>query len=407
MDSTINIDYIDAPAACRLLGVKRETLYAYVSRGLVRSLAGRGGHRYAREDLMRLRARKDARSGHGAVAAGALRWGEPVLESAITAIGDDGPRYRGHPAVELAKQKVSFEAVADLLYADGPLERQIWPAPLPLRGLERLVPARTPPLFVLAAVAPALAVRRLQDAPLGPESELDLARRLQRTLAAALALGLDRARVAPALKARSVAEAAAIAVGARGARAVEAIEEVLVISADHELNASCFTARVAASSGADLFACVSAALQTMTGPRHGAAADRVEALIAELGDHPAQASELLAARRRRGEAVPGFGHPLYPAGDPRAKRLIELARTLPPTRRFRAVRTCLSAMARAGGEPPTLDVGLVAVTAALHLAPGVASGLFALGRTAGWIAHALEQRTQGFLLRPRARYIGR
>jgi citrate synthase len=412
MDSTINPDYLDARAACRLLDVKRETLYAYVSRGLLRSLAGPGGHLYAREDLDRLRARRDARLGHGAVAAGALRWGEPVLESAITAILPDGPRYRGRSAVELAQHRFPFESVADFLYAEAPdgpdRARPDWPDPLPLRGLPRL-PRGTPPLFALAAVAPSLGVREPSRAAQGAEAELDRARSLQRTLAAALALGVDSSRVARALAAPSVAEAAAIAVGARGRHAVRAIEELLVLSADHELNASCFTARVAASAGADLFACVSAALQTMTGPRHGAAADRVEALLAELGDHPAEA---LAARRRRGEAVPGFGHPLYPgpAGDPRARRLIALARRLPRTgaaeRSFRAVQRCLAAVARAGGEAPTLDVGLVALTAALGLSRGTASGLFALGRTAGWIAHALEQRRQGFLLRPRARYVG-
>jgi citrate synthase len=402
--------YVDAKEACARLGVKRQTLYAYVSRGLVRSVGRGGRHQYAREDLDRLRARHDARAGHGPVAAAALRWGEPVLESALTAIGPDGPRYRGHLAVELAARHVPFEAVSDLLVADAGLPargvRPSWPRPLPLGAVARLVPPGTPPLFVLAAVVPALAVRELRHGPLEGEVELARARSLVRTLAAALAIGGAPARVPAALAASSVAEAAAIALGAHGTRATAAIEELLVISADHELNVSCFTARVTASAGADLFACVSAALQAMTGSRHGAAPDRVEALLAEAGE-PRRAADILAARRRRGESVPGFGHPLYPEGDPRAKRLLALARRLPATTASTVVQRCVAAMTRSGGELPTLDVGLVAVTAALGLPRGSASGLFALARTAGWIAHAVEQRAQGFLLRPRARYIGR
>ncbi|MGZ3426092.1 MAG: citrate synthase, partial [Polyangia bacterium] len=125
--------WLSAAQACALLDVKRQTLYAYVSRGLVRRVRAPAGARYARDDLARLRARHDARAGHGPVAAGALRWGEPVLESAITAIGGDGPRYRGRPALQLAADGVPFEAVAELLWTDAlPATTPSWPPPLPL-----------------------------------------------------------------------------------------------------------------------------------------------------------------------------------------------------------------------------------------------------------------------------------
>src|SRR5262245_31813077 len=93
-----SIDLLDARAAAAFLGVKLPTLYAYVSRGLLSSVpAGSGrGHRYARADLLRLKTRAEARSGHGPVAAAALHWGEPVLESALTEVDEGGPRYRGH-----------------------------------------------------------------------------------------------------------------------------------------------------------------------------------------------------------------------------------------------------------------------------------------------------------------------
>jgi len=145
----------------------------------------------------------------------------------------------------------------------------------------------------------------------------------------------------------------------------------------------------------------------MSGPRHGGECDRFEALVAEAAD-ARRARAAVAARMRRGDRMNGFGHPLYPAGDPRAARLLAIARRLgrgvPAVRTIEAV---IDAVARAGGEPPTLDAGLVAVAFAVGLSPGAAGLLFALGRTAGWIAHVLEQRTEPALLRPRAHYVGR
>src|SRR3954464_16089784 len=103
---------LSAREAAALLDVKAATLYSYVSRGLLTSVPGTHGpsRLYARADVERLRARHVARAGHGAVAAGALRFGEPVLESALTAIDANGPRYRGHSAVELARAGTSFES---------------------------------------------------------------------------------------------------------------------------------------------------------------------------------------------------------------------------------------------------------------------------------------------------------
>jgi citrate synthase len=121
-------DYVSGAEAAALLGIKRETLYAYASRGLVRSEpAGRGrARRYLRDDLLRLGARRDARAGHGPVAAGALRWGEPVLSSAITSIDTRGLRYRGLPALTLAAT-LSFEEVAELLWTGAlPASWPLW-----------------------------------------------------------------------------------------------------------------------------------------------------------------------------------------------------------------------------------------------------------------------------------------
>jgi citrate synthase len=156
-------DLLSAAEAARRLEVKPETLYAYVSRGLVRSLPGskKGRRLYVAEDVERLRARHVARAGHGAVAAGALRWGEPVLETALTQIDSAaGPRYRGLSAVGLAEEGVPFEAVAELLWTgELPSPLAPWPPPasedLTRRALA-LLPPSAPPLARLALVVPAV-----------------------------------------------------------------------------------------------------------------------------------------------------------------------------------------------------------------------------------------------------------
>ncbi|HEX3345775.1 MAG TPA: citrate/2-methylcitrate synthase, partial [Polyangiaceae bacterium] len=168
----------------------------------------------------------------------------------------------------------------------------------------------------------------------------------------------------------------------------------LVLSAEHDLNASTFAARVAASTGADLYAVVGAGVATLSGPKHGGMTDRVDAIF-RAGFSPGEAS------------IPGFGHPLYRHGDPRTLPLLAAARERASRgSELEAVFAGIDAMAARRRLAPTLDVGLAATSLALGLAPGLASMLFALGRTAGWIAHALEQYGIGELIRPRARYVG-
>lgn len=400
-------DYVSATEAARFLDVKLPTLYAYVSRGLLRSRPGNGprARDYAVADLVRLKSRHDARSGHGPVAAAALDWGEPVLESAITDIGPDGPSYRGQTAVALARAHVGFDRVAELLWT-GVLPEAAEPTAL-VSFRAPAVPSGIPRLSALALAIAHMALGDPHRFGAGDDDELPRARAIVRRLAAALALGLDSTRLRPALAAGSVAEAAATALGLRGRGArLAALEQALVLSADHELNASTFAARIAASAGADLYACVAAGLAVVSGPRHGGACDRIEALVEETRS-PDRARLVLAERGRRGEAIPGFGHPLYPHGDPRALPLLEAARALAPKRR--SVQTLLAlirAMRAAHREPPAADAGLVALTLALGLPPGSAGGIFAVGRAAGWIAHALEQRRSSVLLRPRAQYVG-
>jgi len=396
---------LDAREAAALLGVKPATLYAYVSRGLIESTPGAGGRerRYRRADLEALRERR-----RGAGAAEALRWGDPVLETAITGMSAEGPIYRGRSAVALATADTPFESVAELLWTGAlPDDRPGWPAPAPLDAerLCGLVPADAVPVAwgpVLVAVAAAADPGRFD---LRPTSVLARARALVRTLASGLALGFAPERVEAAARAPSVAATVAIALGAEPRPAVaRALDRALVVMADHELNASTFAARVVASTRADVYAAVLGGLATLSGPLHGAASDRVEALLAEtraLGD----ARRVVQERDRRGETLPGFGHPFYPDGDPRARVILQAAVDVDPeSADLRRLQALAEAMERAGRPAPNVDAALVGLRAALALPRGSAAGLFAVARCAGWVAHALEQYESGAPIRPRARY---
>jgi citrate synthase len=230
------------------------------------------------------------------------------------------------------------------------------------------------------------------------------ARAWLRWLAAAPALARGAEEVARASSRRWLAEVVLMALGVRpSTKATALVDAALVCAADHELNPSTFAARVAASAGAGVPGALLAALATFSGPAHGAASDRVHVLLEEVG-RPERAVSVLRAWIDRGDDLPGFGHPLYAAGDPRANVLLERARAYDP-KRMAVLDACIDAASLAGVAPPNVDLGLVAVARVLRLPPGSASSMFAVGRTAGWIAHALEQQEAGFILRPRARFV--
>jgi citrate synthase len=422
--------WVDARAAAKHLGIQIRSLYAYVSRGQVRSVAGEKGRPrlYALADLERLRVRRDARAGHGAVAAGALRWGEPVLDSAITAITPRGPAYRGQLAVELAERGIAFEQVAELLWSGELLAPALtWPRiAIPVAALAKIAgdgarPLDTMPLVIqLAALADPMRMER---------SNADIARNDRRSSSHALDAGafamcgraltpllaatlssrasssFSAAAFTRALSATSIARIATRALGIDEELAPE-IDRALVLLADHELNASSFTARVAASTDADPYACVAAALAAMSGPKHGTASEDLARFADQLGSPEAARAEVRSLKRR-GLAVPGFGHPLYVHGDPRTPPLLAaVERVIARTGGTKRSKIILAVVAATDAKP-SVDVGLAALVAALDVDPPVASGLFAVARCAGWLAHALEQRTAGYLLRPRARYVGR
>ncbi|WP_029215172.1 citrate synthase family protein [Kallotenue papyrolyticum] len=397
--------YLSAAEAARELGVSLPTLYAYVSRGLIRSLPGAGpsrARRYSAEDVRRLRERKAARRDPERAAATALRWGAPVLESALTLIADGRLYYRGQDATLLAVQH-SFEEVVALLWT-GDMAHALRAA---LRGPYRLPPRcravweQVRDLQPAERMAVALALAAPDDLPAWdarPVAQLQTATRIMGLL---LAAALDELE-APLTPAQALAQRWAPTVPA----AERLLTAALILCADHELNVSSFTARCVASAGASLYGALQAGLAALQGVRHGGHTERVAALLREIGA-PAQAPAVVAARLRRGEAVPGFGHVLYPQGDPRAATLLQLIQQhLAESPAWALSAALVAAVAEITGEQPTIDLALVTLAETLALPPGAPLALFALGRAAGWLAHALEQATQAALIRPRARYSG-
>jgi citrate synthase len=389
------LSWIDAREASRLLGVTRATLYAYVSRGFLRSQTSPRSPRerlYARDDVERLRTRTEERRAPDKAAARALQWGMPILESSITLI--DGRRlyYRGLDAAVLARSR-SLEEIAAWLWTER-FEAAPAPAALervqpPPRGLPFV--ARAQSLLAAAAASDPLAL------DLRAAGVARTGFRILRLLTRA-ATGADPGDV-PADRAL----ARAWNVRARG---VDVLRATLVLCADHELNVSSFTARCVASAGSHPYAVVIAGLAALEGPKHGGAGARVESMLESMRRaRPLRAD--VEARLRRGESIDGFGHPLYREGDPRARLLLDLlGERYPGSAEYRFVMAFAEAATAATGEHPNVDFGLAAVARVLGLPAGSPLPLFAIGRSTGWIGHALEQYATGQLIRPRARYVG-
>jgi citrate synthase len=442
MPSPAPDELLTSREVCKRLEIKPQTLYAYVARGLLRSERARDGgrgKRYSARELEGLVARRRQARDPQAAAAGALFWGMPVVVSSVSLAESTRLLYRGHDAIRLA-ERAHFEQVAALLWTgELPKATEEWPTVETADVAEAVRAGAT-----LAANASPLEMIKLIVAALGPsdDARFDLsargvtatARRMITRVVAAVAGVRGAAR-------SSASERADRNLGARcgpmGARVLAALgagrlppdaarmaDRALVLSAEHELNASTFAARVAASTGADPYATVCAAVSTLSGPKHGGATTRVETLVREARSMRLPATQSIARRAERalteraarGETVPGFGHPLYPEGDPRVAPLLDAARGFAGAPRGRAslerrydleaLLAIARAMAARGGPPATLDLALVATACALGLPPDSAGLLFAFGRMAGWIAHTLEQYAMDELIRPRARYVG-
>lgn len=394
--------YLTAREAAAELGVSLATLYAYVSRDMIRSepVPDSRAKRYRAEDVRALKLRRAPAKAEAGTGPATLSFGQPVLDSAITLIADGRLHYRGSDATALAKSS-SLEQVAALLW--GCRDTQPFTRDAVFHPSERLTAlaaslSRVPRIERCLSLLPQAA---LEDAAVYNMTDRGLAAtgaRLLRYVAAVIA--------GEAPSSKPVHEVLTRALTQGEKPAAELIRAALVLSADHELNASAFTVRCVAGTGATLYAAVQAGICAAQGPKHGGLSGRVEGLLLDMANR-LDVEDAVLQRLKDNDPVPGFGHPLYPDGDPRAAALLALTREkYGDDANFHRAERIIRVMEEAGGLRPNIDFAIATVGTVLHLPRGAGLSMFVLGRTAGWIGHAIEQYRTGLMIRPRARYTG-
>jgi len=410
-------DYLTAAEAARRLGVKPATLYAYVSRGVLSRVRAPDGRTslFGAEEVEQL-----ARRGRPRRPAGVA---DITVESAITEITGDSLRFRGLDATRLAVSR-TFEEVAELLWtgefpsgrASG---REPWrarPAALAAgRAAQAALPAGILPLERLQVIVPAMAATdplRLQlDRPAVIAAGQNIIAGMVDCLPGDVTSAAGEP-VAGRLWSRLCAgnepgNGPGHGQGRPAPGLMRALSAALVLLADHELAASTLAARAAASVRADPYAVVGTGLGAMSGALHGGASLGAETLMAAARG-PEDVPRVVAELLRRGEKVPGFGHFVYRGGDPRAILLLDLVRQVAPKSRQLAVADAVFAEVRHKSLPePNIDFAIATLVRVAGMVRGAGEAIFAVARTAGWIAHALEAYSGPGPLRPRAVYTGR
>lgn len=368
--------WLTATEALARLGSKPQTLYANVSRGRITAKPDPQDSRrslYSVEDVDRLAKRSRGRRSAVAIAEETVKWGEPVLPSALSTIIGGKLYYRGKNAVELSRT-ARLENIATLLW-DGD-----WHGPHETVATEA---------GGIPAVFTALAIRASRDVPTYGRTEEVL-----RPEAGSILMTVAGALTGP--KTGSLHGRLANLWGLPEAK--DYIRRVLVLLADHELNASTFAARVSISTGSTLAAGTLAGLATLSGPLHGDASRALFSLV----DRSESIGATKAVREwlGQGRPIPAFGHRLYPNGDVRA---IELLSLMQMPRAYGELRQVVEEIT---GNKPNIDFALAVLTASYGMPRDAPLTLFALARTVGWLAHILEQIGSGQRIRPRARYVG-
>ena len=391
------VDELTVDEAARRLGVKPATLYAYVSRGVLDRRRGPDG-RTSRFDAADI----DALARRGRPRRSSRTTGLDIeIDTSLTAIQPDRVRYRGHDAARLARRR-TFEEVAELLWT-GELGTVDEPWPV----VELDVGSGGSMIDVLARAVQAAAITD------DHRRENDIAR-AGRRMVSAMVHGLpepgdgrvsrlhlpEREPLRDTIAGRLWGR---LAPTRPPAGAVATLNAALVLLADHELAASTLAVRVAASTRADPYAAVSAGLATASGPLHGAAS-RLTRRMLERAATSSGESALADAQQRYG-TLPGFGHPLYERGDPRARALLELMHETWSGSRQLAQVDALVAAARRRGEAANVDLALAALSHVAGMPVDAGQTIFAIARTAGWLAHAAEEYGEAPLrFRPRARF---
>ncbi|MFF8594901.1 citrate/2-methylcitrate synthase [Streptomyces sp. NPDC015220] len=397
-----------------LLGVKPETVYAYVSRGQLGSRREPGGRgsTFDAAEVEALARRNRRESGAAAGAAGEL-----TVRTRLTLIAEDRYYFRGVDATELAARH-TYEEVAEWLWTGRPRPGAAFTAPEPAVAVARAavnaLPEHAGPTDRLRVAAIAAAAADPLRFDLSEGAVLGTARVLIPTLVDALppVPGGRDDRPVPGGRHDQGPLAHRLWVRLTGRPADEAslrvLDTAMGLLADHDLAASTLAVRVAASARAHAYAAVSAGLGVIEGPLHGAAGGLAHRLLLEVLDR-GSAGPVVADELRDGRRIPGLGHRLYTGEDPRARALFALLEEIPHAApALAAARDIVATTARRTPLHANVDLALAVLTASSGMPSTASETIFAVARTAGWIAHALEEYGERPLrMRPSGRYVGR
>lgn len=390
--------------AAELLGVKPETVYAYVSRGQLSSRREPGGRgsTFDAKEVAALGRRNRRDTGGSSPTADELS-----VRTAITLIDKDRYYFRGVDATELAVRH-SYEEIAEWLWT-GQLRPGItFTAPdasvTVARRAVNALPEHSGPTDRLRVAAIAAATADPLRFDLSPDAVLGTARTLIPTLVTALPpLRNDHRDEGPLARrlwgrlSGSNADEASLRV----------LDTALGLLVDHDLAASTLAVRVAASARAHAYAAVSAGLGVLEGPLHGAASGLAHRMLLDVLDR-GTAAPVVADELRAGRRIPGLGHRLYPGEDPRARTLFALLEDVPAAApALAAARDVVSTTARHTPLHANVDLALAVLTVSCGMDATAGETVFAVARTAGWIAHTLEEYEERPLrMRPSGRYAG-
>ncbi|MEQ8841938.1 MAG: citrate synthase [Acidimicrobiales bacterium] len=392
---------ISAAEAASRLGVKRETIYAYVSRGLLHSerhLDGKSST-FDPAEIDRFRRRKaDDRPGRL----------EVPISSGITDVVDGSVRYRDHGLDDLVAAGHSYESVAELLWGGELTAAEPWTSDravaTAVRRAARALPAHaTPTDRMMAGVVAAGAADPFRD-DRSTEGAVTTGRRLIRAIVDSLPTDHE-------VESDRIAERLWVRLTTADPDQWPVLETALVILADHGMATSTLAARLAASTRAAPHAVLLAGLGPLAGPLHGAASKTVHMMFedAEANGPDAAIAEVM----RRDGRVPGIGHFIHRTRDPRHDLLFDAlgeasVDTTVGEDRMDVVASVVARTSERITAAPNVDLALGAMTYITGMGPDAGEVVFAIARTAGWLAHALEEYDESPIrFRPVGRYVAR